>query len=284
MGFLDAVKACNRHDLSGYLPFVVDGVTVGRVRPGFAQVLAQWDKVFSFSSGRLGLLTLGKNLQQRSEPLADVLKELVEQGVLSHLHGEQYVATPGGRNQGMILIDRAAASYFGIRTFGQHINGFVRVDDGVRMWVGRRSDDRRHFPGRLDHLAAGGLPHGIGLQENLVKECWEEAGIVPDLALNAVPVGAVTYVAGTKNGLKPDTLYCYDLELPPKFQPRCMDGEVQEFNLWPLDRVMEGIREPGLFKPNCNLVILDFLIRHGYLGPDDENYLELVASLHPPLP
>ncbi len=284
MGFLDAIEACNRHDLSGYLPFVVDGLTVGRVRPGFSQILAQWKQVFSVSAERVELLTWEENLQRRSAPLAAVLTELVEQGVLSHLHGEQYAATASGRNEGRVLIDRAAAAYFGIRAFGQHINGFVRAEDGIRMWLGRRSDDRRHFPGQLDHLAAGGLPYGIGLQENLAKECWEEAGIVPGLALTAVPVGAVTYVADTKKGLKPDTLYCYDLELPSDFQPRCMDGEVQDFLLWPLSRVMESVRDRGAFKQNCNLVIIDFLIRHGYLGPDDENYLELVAGLHPPLP
>ena len=34
------------------------------------------------------------------------------------------------------------------------------------------------------------------------------------------------------------------------------------------------------FKLNCNLVIIDFLVRHGYITPKDEDYLEIVRGLH----
>jgi hypothetical protein len=43
---------------------------------------------------------------------------------------------------------------------------------------------------------------------------------------------------------------------------------------------MEILRESEDFKPNCNLVIIDFLIRHGLLDPDQTGYAELVSSLH----
>ena len=33
------------------------------------------------------------------------------------------------------------------------------------------------------------------------------------------------------------------------------------------------------FKDNCNLVILDFMMRRGYLTPDMPGYLELLSSL-----
>jgi 8-oxo-dGTP pyrophosphatase MutT (NUDIX family) len=131
---------------------------------------------------------------------------------------------------------------------------------------------------------AGGLPYATSLEANLIKECWEEAGIPADMARRAVPTGAVTYVAESSRGLKPDTLYCYDLELPADFQPRCTDGEVEAFELWPLERVMETLEAGPSFKLNCNLVIIDFLIRHGYISPDHEDYLHLVNGLHPRLP
>ncbi|HHH38645.1 MAG TPA: DUF4743 domain-containing protein [Sedimenticola sp.] len=284
MSYLDHVRACNRHDLAGFIPFVVDGMVVGRVRPAFARALDPWPELFPVREGRLELRLPPGDIEARSRPLAGVLRQLVERGVLSHLHGEQYVATPGGRGQGVVLIDRAAAPAFGIRAFGQHLNGFVRGRDGLKLWIGRRSADRINFPGRLDHLVAGGLPWGIGLLENLVKECHEEAGIPETLARQAVPVGAVTYVAETDKGLKPDTLYCYDLELPEDFRPRCTDGEVAAFYLWPVARVMEVVSGSDEFKLNCNLVITDFLIRHGCLGPEHPEYLELTTGLHPPLP
>jgi 8-oxo-dGTP pyrophosphatase MutT (NUDIX family) len=284
MSYLDHIRACNRHDLSAFIPFYIDGVAVGRVRPAFARALEPWGNLFFLGPDRLEMTLPPGDIEQRSGPLAEVLETLVAQGTLNHLHGEQYVVTPADREQGMVLIDRAAAARFGIRAFGQHVNGFVRSRDGLKLWVGRRAADRINFPGRLDHLVAGGLPWGIGMQDNLVKECWEEAGIPESLARQAVPVGAVTYTIETKQGLKPDTLYCYDLELPEDFQPRCTDGEVSGFYLWPLERVMETVRESDDFKLNCNLVIIDFLIRHGYLGPERGDYQELVTGLHPVLP
>ena len=43
---------------------------------------------------------------------------------------------------------------------------------------------------------------------------------------------------------------------------------------------MDIIQNTDEFKLNCNLVIIDFLIRHGLLDPDQEAYVELVNSLH----
>ena len=152
------------------------------------------------------------------------------------------------------------------------------------MWVGRRSKDKRNFPGKLDHLAAGGLPHGVELMINVAKECWEEAGIPEEISRRARSVGALTYCRETKKGLKPDTIYCYDLELPGDFVPQCTDGEMEYFDLLPLEDVQELVRDTDQFKLNCNLVIIDFLIRHGNLGPETDGFLDIVQGLHPQLP
>ena len=44
----------------------------------------------------------------------------------------------------------------------------------------------------------------------------------------------------------------------------------------------EKKKRPALgvaFKPNINLVVLDWLVRHGHVPPDAPGYLELVAGL-----
>jgi hypothetical protein len=79
-------------------------------------------------------------------------------------------------------------------------------------------------------------------------------------------------------------MHCYDLELPADFHPRCNDGEVETFYLWPVEQVMETVRDTEEFKPNCNLVIIDFLVRHGYLDQDAPDYLEIIQGLRAPLP
>lgn len=71
-------------------------------------------------------------------------------------------------------------------------------------------------------------PHGLSCAENIVKECWEEAGIPQQLAAGAVPVGFVSYVSWSEEGLKPDVLFCYDLQLPADFVPVPQDGEVRD--------------------------------------------------------
>lgn len=281
MSLIGHLRRCNNYNPGSFTPFRIDSIEIGCIRPSFAQRLSAWPEVFRVTDAGVDLSVSTQDMNLRNAAVAEVLVELVHQGVLSHLQNEPYMVTPGSRDECMLVIDRAAASLFGIRTFGQHLNGYVMQGSDMLMWIGKRAMDRRLFPGKLDQLVAGGLPQGITLAENLAKECWEEAGIPSVLAARAQPVGCVTYTAETVNGCKPDTLYCYDLELPPDFQPKCTDGEVEAFFLWPIERVIETVRKTEDFKPNCNLVIIDFLIRRGFISPDENDYHELVAGLHP---
>ena len=36
---------------------------------------------------------------------------------------------------------------------------------------------------------------------------------------------------------------------------------------------------PNAFKPNINLVVIDFLVRHGHIPPESPGYLRLVSGL-----
>jgi hypothetical protein len=107
----------------------------------------------------------------------------------------------------------------------------------------------------------------------------EEASVPATLAATAVPVGALSYCGETPVGLKPDTLYCYDLELSPDFRPRNNDGEVAEFMLLPVEEVLGLVRDSDEFKLNCNLVLIDFFIRHGILNPEAPGYLDIALGL-----
>ena len=49
--------------------------------------------------------------------------------------------------------------------------------------------------------------------------------------------------------------------------------------LWPMTKVAEIVSETREFKFNCNLVIIDFLVRHGLIAPDHPDYLDIVAGL-----
>jgi 8-oxo-dGTP pyrophosphatase MutT (NUDIX family) len=284
MSFLDKVRDCNEWNPAEFVPFLLDGERLGSLRLGFAAELGRWPDQFRVTAEAVLWVGAPPGFEARTAALAEVVQALVADGVITHLHGEQYPVTAGTRVQARCLIDRASAPYFGTRAFGQHINGFVRTPKGLEMWVGRRSSERRNYPLRLDNLVAGGLPFGVGLAENLRKECREEADIPPALADRAVAVGAVIYCRDSSRGLKPDVMYCYDLEVPDDFEPRCTDGEVERFYRMPVAQVAETVRDTDEFKLNCNLVVIDFLLRHGLIAQDDPDYLDLLRGLRAPLP
>jgi len=280
MSFLRHIAACNNYRPEDFVPLLVDGSQAGRVYPAFAEALLDFPRVFApGQSGAVALSDALRGFDERSEAVAEVVDALAGQGVVQRRFGELYPVTLGDRDEALFVIDRAVVAHFGFPTFGQHMNGFVRRPDGIHMWIGRRARDRHLFPGRLDQLVAGGLPHGILPVENLVKECWEEAGIERDLASQASHVGNLRYCAQTAKGAKPDTLLCYDLELPEDFAPRCTDGEVEDFYLLPLAEVADIVRSGDEFKPNCSLVVIDFLIRHGRITGGHPEYDDLVRGL-----
>uniref|UniRef100_A0A0D9XCG9 Nudix hydrolase domain-containing protein n=1 Tax=Leersia perrieri TaxID=77586 RepID=A0A0D9XCG9_9ORYZ len=162
-------------------------------------------------------------------------------------------------------LERAAAPYFGIKAYGVHMNGYVEKEGEKFLWIAKRSDTKQTFPGMLDHLVAGGLPYGISCEENVIKECEEEAGIPRSISSNTTSVGAISYMDIEGFRYKRDVLFCYDLKLPPDFIPNNEDGEVDSFRLIPVPHAANIIRRTHFFKPNCNLVIIDFLFRHGLL-------------------
>ncbi|NBC48630.1 MAG: DUF4743 domain-containing protein [Gammaproteobacteria bacterium] len=279
MSFLARIDECNRWAPGEFIAFVVSGERLGMVHRVFAERLVELPCGFALEPDGLHWFDAPAGFEARTTAMQGICAKLFERGLIDHQHGELYPVTPGRREDARFLIDRACAPYFGVRAFGQHINGFVRRPDGLHMWIARRSADRRVYPNRLDNMVAGGLPWGLTLRENLAKECAEEAGMPEALAERATAVGAITYCRASKRGLKPDVMYCYDLELPADFEPRCHDGEVAGFHLWPVEQVAEIVRDSDAFKLNCNLVIIDFLVRHGLLTPDHSDYLEIVQRL-----
>ena len=77
----------------------------------------------------------------------------------------------------------------------------------------------------------------------------------------------------------PDCMFCFDLELPADFEPHGVDGEVEGFSLWSIDKLAKVVRDTREFKFNSNLVVIDFLVRHGMLPADYAEYLDIVKGL-----
>jgi hypothetical protein len=279
VSLLDRFKVLKAPDLSRYRRFVVDGKAVGFVPADLARRLQDKVDVFIVDDRTVGLASGLRGYAARTAAVDRVLRTLQRDGWFRGWRDEPYPVGPSFDVPALFEMERAAVPPFGVRAYGIHLNGYVGEGADMRLWVGRRSRRKPTFPGQLDHLVAGGQPAGLSLEENLLKECAEEASLPADLARQARPVGVTSYLTETEEGLRNDVLFNYDLALPPGFVPVNAAGEIEEFFLWPIARVIEELAGTDRFKFNVAFVIIDFLIRHGFIGPEDPAYLEIVRSL-----
>ncbi len=279
MTFLDHIRVCNDHDPERYLPFSAAGQRVGWVARSFAVRLKAFADVFTITPDAIALRETLADFDARTAAMKTVTDALRADGTITAWRDEYYAVAPRFGAAPLFKVERAAAPKFGVTSLGVHLNGIVRDGQNLSMWVSRRSAVKATYPNELDNLCAGGISFGHGVFDTLVKEAGEEASIPPNIATGARPASAITYCCERDGGLRPDILFVYDLELPADFTPKPNDGESAGFELWPIGRVLQTVRGSFDFKFNCNLVIIDFLIREGLIGPDEPDYLALVAGL-----
>ena len=280
MSFLDHIRICNDHDIDRYLPFQAAGRRVGWVERGLAETLRGFADVFTITASAVALDPGLSTFDARSSAMAEVARSLHERGLVPGWHDENVAVAPRFGTAPLFKLERSAAPLFGVTVLGVHVNGIVSARDGLKMWTGRRSRNKSTYPGMLDNLCAGGVIYGHGVRETLIKEAGEEASIPKALAERAVPTGAITYCCARDGGLRPDIIFAYDLELPADFEPSPGDDEIEDFSLRPIDEVIEIVRGGFDFKFNCNLVIIDFLVRHGFITPDEPDYIQIVTGLN----
>ena len=284
MGYLAHLRYCNRHDLSDMVPWFVAGNHVGYLSAPLARRLDAFPRVFSVGADAVAMADGLSGAEGRTRALDEVLERLRAEGFTGEHRDEQYAVCSRIGGPELLRLDRGAAETFGILCTGFHLNGVCGNGEGMRMWIARRSRNKTTFPGSLDNMVAGGQPAGLSVAANLVKECHEEADIPADIVANARPAGAISYMMSVPGGLRRHVMYVYDLTLPDGFTPRPLDGEVEDFSRLPVRDVGETVRTSlHAFKYNCNLVIIDFLIRRGFITPDDPDYVELVTGLRVPV-
>lgn len=220
---LRVARRCNSYDASEYVPVLVGDEQVGYASASMMKALDPYlaqghvcelvrlreDGVdpTTAASGHLDIqgfelavrlapeVPLSANTgADRSGRVAALVKELVADGVIaaSALRNELQDVRPmlSGFLSGpaapspLLRMERAAMIYFGVPSFGVHLNGYVRDANSGRpaaVWIARRSMSKATYPGLLDQMVAGGQPAGMSFQENIRKESEEEASLPPDV-------------------------------------------------------------------------------------------------------
>ena len=184
-------------------------------------------------------------------------------------------------------IERAASLLFGIVIRGAHLVMYTKTPMGTKIWVPRRALTRSEYPGQLDTTAGGGVATGETPLECGAREASEEARLSEALVLQ----GAVAYEplrwchldneeeGGERNLLIPCAQYVFDLEVGADVVPKAVVGEFEEFYLLDARQVEIAIRK-GEFKPSCGLVMIDWLIRHGFVAREgNKEFDEVVRRL-----
>jgi 8-oxo-dGTP pyrophosphatase MutT (NUDIX family) len=252
-------------------------------------VLARFANVFDRrTSGLTPGLAFNASLETapaRTAALDRVVDVLAAEGRLSAWRDERYaIATHLGAPP-LCLIERAAARFFGIRTYAAHVNGLVR-GSSTSMWLSRRSAAKAIDPGLLDNLVGGGIRAGAAVAETMIREAWEEAGIPADIAATATPAAELRVCRAQPDGLQRETVFAHDLWLEADFMPSNQDGEAVEHRLVSLDEAAALIandRGTDVVTADASLVILDFLLRHCSVGPESPDWRALGALRYPSL-
>lgn len=242
------------------------------------------------------LVSTLSTVEARDEALNGLAQEWREKELFEGLKGwrnERYTIYGPGHKPYM-HIERSFCPMLGVVMYGCHINGYVQNALGeIKLWVPRRSATKPTYPGMLDNTVAGGMGYPYGCLETVIKECYEEAGLNDRfVAKNCQSVGVISYLYQVEKGaltergfVQPEVEYLYDLNLGTTV-PHPVDGESEDFQLMDLDEVTTRLRN-GEFKDNCAGIIVDFLMRHGLITPEDEpDYIEIQSRLHrlPPFP
>jgi len=294
MSYIDHIRNCNNFSTEGYLPFILEESLIGWAKDNFVEKLKPYTTVFSIKGSEFGFVDELNNAELRTNAIKPILKKLHKDGVIDSWVNEVYAITNTFGKTPFFKMERAAVAYFGVRSYGVHINGLVEKSDGIYIWIARRTKDKPFWPGKLDQIVAGGQPAGISLMNNVIKESAEEANIPSHIAKTAKLVSEVHYLG--KNtlkkspkesvndmlGMNSDTLFNYDLWLPEDFVPENTDGEVDEFILMPLEEMADLTDTTNEFKNNCNLVNIDLLIRKGLINQNHPDYEEITTELYAP--
>jgi 8-oxo-dGTP pyrophosphatase MutT (NUDIX family) len=266
-----------------YVAFRIDGHTVGWLDPARAARLSDFASVFDRAAGEIRLAATLADCGARTAAVEEVTRALAGEGALSTWRDERYAVVAEFGAAPMVDIERAAARYFGIRTYAVHVNGLVRSGGGLAMWLARRSPTKAIDPGLLDNLVGGGIATGYGVLDTLRKEAWEEAGIPANVAARARPQGSIDICRAQRQGLQRETVFIYDLELDADFEPANQDGEAVEHRrvaMADAAKLIAADEGDDAVTADASLVVLDCLLRHGALGPDSPDIRALSALRH----
>jgi 8-oxo-dGTP pyrophosphatase MutT (NUDIX family) len=242
------------------VPFFIDAHAAGSVAEPHLPALQAWPQWLRVEPGRVTL-----SAPDRDAALAHVNAALRGLGLVKAWRDEFYAIASLSSGERLARTERAASRLWGTLTLGAHANGYVADATGrpTHLWIAQRSWHKPTDPGMFDNLIGGGVADGQSPLQALVREGWEEAGLMPEQMAPAHAVGVLRLDRAIPEGHQLEDLHAFDLPLPAGWAPVNQDGEVANFRTLPVMQAVQLARS-GAMTVDASMVTLDFARRHGF--------------------
>ncbi|ODS70092.1 MAG: hypothetical protein ABS43_23955 [Bordetella sp. SCN 67-23] len=177
-----------------------------------------------------------------SELLARVATALSEAGRLNGWRNELLdVVAEDGTVLG--VIERASVRPLGIATHAVHLNAWT---DSGQLWIAQRSFTKTTDPGMWDTLVGGLVSAAETPESALLRESWEEAGLLPHHLKDGRRSGQFTVRRVLPEGYQVEHVTVVDTVLGPEVVPENQDGEVVALRTVSPEEVLEMVAD-GVF-------------------------------------
>ncbi|MCB5362738.1 DUF4743 domain-containing protein [Pusillimonas sp. CC-YST705] len=235
-------------------PLVIQGRVAGWVMPRAAQAMAGLAGVsIHYESVTLAPQAKGGGVDAM---LAQVAQTLQDAGCLRSWRDELLDVVGEGSHLG--CMERGAFRPLGLLTRAVHLNAWTPKGE---LWIALRASTKSTDPGMWDTLAGGLAAAGETLEDSLLRESHEEAGLEADLLLPRTPLRLVSRLhKRLPEGYQVEDALVSDCVLPEGVTPRNLDGEVDAFQTADMDTLWELLKTDA-FTVEAEWVILDSLLR-----------------------
>lgn len=180
--------------------------------------------------------------QAVSELLARVASALFAAGRLNGWRNELLdVVAEDGTVLG--VIERASVRPLGIATHAVHLNAWT---DSGQLWIAQRSFSKTTDPGMWDTLVGGLVSAAETPESALLRESWEEAGLLPHHLKDGRRSGQFVVRRILPEGYQVEHVTVVDAVLGPEVVPENQDGEVVALRTVAPEEVLEMVAD-GMF-------------------------------------